>query len=71
VAILELFLKNLIFNVKIFEEVVDLPMEMIEEVVSSSHVEHIFPDQTAMDGGEVRSTPDNATYIHLDQPREY
>ncbi len=42
-------------------------MERIEEVVSSSHVEHIFPDQTAMDGGEVRSTPDDA----LDQPREY
>jgi hypothetical protein len=62
VAILELFLKILFFNVKIFEEVVDLPMERIEEVVSSSHVEHIFPDQTAMDAGEVRS---------LDQPREY
>ncbi len=37
-------------------------MERIEEVVSSSHVEHIFPDQTAVDGGEVRSTPDDAAF---------
>ncbi len=38
-------------------------MERIEEVVSSSHVEHIFPDQTAMDGGEVRSTIDDAASV--------
>ncbi len=37
-------------------------MERIEEVVSSSHVEHIFPDQTPVDAGEVRS---------IDQLREY
>jgi hypothetical protein len=46
-------------------------MERIEEVVSSSHVEHIFPDQTSVDGGEVRSMPEDAAYRHLDQPREY
>jgi hypothetical protein len=39
-------------------------MERIEEVVSSSNVEHIFPDQTAMDAGEVRSTPDDAAFMY-------